>query len=77
LRLRVTLELSRGGASGRQLQRVVSQSSDKFAGDSVYGLSLQIRFQLHGANAINLAVNIMIAFNKTDVFYLGSNFNYR
>lgn len=40
-------------------------------------LLYKFRFQLHCTNTINLAVNIMGAFDETDAFYLGSNFNYR
>lgn len=39
------------------------------------GFFHKLRFQLHGANAINPAVNIMIPFNEAHDFYLGAHFN--
>lgn len=34
------------------------------------------RFQLHSPNTANLAVNIVIAVHKADVFYLGPDFDH-
>ena len=37
----------------------------------------KFRFQLHRANAIDFAVDIVVAADDADVFHLGSDFDYR
>ena len=62
------------GVSFREL--INSKENDAGQNFCLY-LFHKFGFQLHCADAINPAVNIMVAFDETDVFYLGSDFNYR
>lgn len=37
----------------------------------------KFRFQLHRANAVDFAVDIVVAADEADVFHLGTDFDYR
>ena len=37
----------------------------------------KLRLQLHCADAINLAIDVVIAVNQLDVLYFGANFDYQ
>ncbi len=47
------------------------------AGPAALRLFYKFRFQLHRANAIDFAVDIVVAADDADVFHLGSDFDYR
>jgi hypothetical protein len=40
------------------------------------GFAHKFSFELHGAKSFNFAINVVIAFNQTNVFDLGAYFDH-